>query len=227
VLRKQWWWRRVRNAVVAVAAECAQCRWSAKWLPCWRLRVGGAAGPARGRIAGAARQWLGCLKRGGRWLVGPPWWRRRVCGAAGRQCGSHVGGCRLPVRQVGAAAAVVAAAGPWCGSRGGGGGSAVRRVGGAAGRRCGGSAVRRVGGAAGRQCGSRVGGCGLPMRQVGASAAVVAAAGWWCDNFGGVSVSVVPPQWWRQRVGGAAAVVAVARQRCGRRWGPLQNEAKP
>jgi len=56
VLRQQWWGQRVRDAVAVVAAACAQCRWSAKWLPCWRLRVGGAAGPACGHLTGAGRQ---------------------------------------------------------------------------------------------------------------------------------------------------------------------------
>jgi len=159
-------------------------------------------------------------------VVGPPWWRQRVGGAAGRQCGSHVGGCRLPVRQVRAAVAVVAAGGPWCGRHCGGGGSAVWRVGGSAGRRCGRSAVRRVGGAAGRQCGSRVGGCGLRSgkwalpppwwrRRAGGVTVLVASAFQWCHPRGGGSGSVARQPSSRWRVSGAAAVVATVRRWCG------------
>jgi len=59
--------------------------------------------------------------------------------------------------------------------------SAVRRFGGAARRRYGGSAVRQP------RWRLRV-----SMRKMGAAAAVLAAARWWCDRSGGVGVSVVP-----------------------------------
>jgi len=101
--------------------------------------------------------------------MGLPWWRRRVAGAPGRQCGRNVGGCRLPVRPVSAATAIVAAASPLCGCSCVGHESEGRRVGGAADWRRGGSAVRQprwqlhvADAASGRFC-SRCGGGGLEV----------------------------------------------------------------